>query len=59
MKSSMTKGMVFNKSKVNLSNVTVKAESTKGLTTVSLADERQGVMIQVNYDTIKKLVESL
>lgn len=59
MKSSMTKGMVFNKSKVNLSNVTVRAESTKGSTTVSLADERQGIMIQVNYDTIKKLVESL
>ena len=39
--------------------ITIRAEKTKGLTTISLADDKSGVMMEVNYKVINDLIKRL
>lgn len=39
--------------------VTIRAEKTGNFTTVSLADDKRGISIQVPYNEIRKVVRGL
>lgn len=58
-----TKGMIVTPMIMVMDDITIRAEGTrqkgKDFITVSLADEKRGVMLQVNYDDIKALVDNL
>ena len=58
-----TKGMILTPMSMVMDDITIRAEGTKrkskDFITVSLADEKRGVMLQVNYDDIKALVDNL
>lgn len=58
-----TKGMIVTPMIMVMDDITIRAEGTrrkgKDFITVSLADDKRGVMLQVNYDDIKALVDNL
>lgn len=59
MECSKVIGMIADNNKIGFTNVTIRAEKTKNLTTLSLADEKRGVLIEVDYKDIEKLVKRL
>lgn len=68
MRVKKVKGMISTLTPLHmeLSNVIIRVEKTEKIkgkkvnfTTVSLEDEKRGIMIQVNYDDIKKLIKEL
>lgn len=66
MRAKTVKGMIITPFTTDLSDVTIRVEKTgkiKGMkdnfTTVSLTDDKRGIMIQVNYDDIKNLIKGL
>lgn len=66
MRAKTVKGMIITPLKMEMGEVTIRAEKAgkiKGMkddfTTVSLADEKRGIMIQVNFADIKKLIKEL
>lgn len=74
MRAKTVKGIIITPLTMEMGEVTIRAESTvkikgvktgkvKGVkdnfTTVSLADEKRGIMIQVNLADIKKLIKEL
>lgn len=66
MKAKTVKGMIVTPLTMEISDVTIRAEKTgkmKGVKdnfmTLSLADEKRGIMLQVNYEDIKELVRGL
>ncbi len=66
MKAKTVKGMIVTPLTMEVGDVTIRVEKTgkiKGLKnnfmTLSLADEKRGIMLQVNYEDIKELVRGL
>ena len=62
MKEKTTKGMILKSNKQVLpmyGEVTIRAEKTGNLTTLSLADDRAGIMLQVNYNDVKDVIKGL
>lgn len=51
--------MISDNNKIGFTNVTIRAEKTNNLTTLSLADDTRGVLIEVDYKDIEKLVKRL
>lgn len=39
--------------------ITIRAERTGNLTTLSLADDEKGLMLHVNYDDVKDVIKGL
>lgn len=66
MNAKTVKGMIVTPLTMEISDVTIRAEKTgkiKGVkdnfATLSLADDKRGIMLQVNYEDIKELVRGL
>ena len=59
MKYKVTNGIISTPISFMPTDITIRAEKTDKLTTVSLADDKLGIMIQVNYKDIKELVKRL
>lgn len=59
MECSKVIGMISDNNKIGFTNVTIRAEKTNNLTTLSLADDTRGVLIEVDYKDIEKLVKRL
>jgi hypothetical protein len=63
MRAKTVKGMIVTPLTMEISDVTIRAEKTgklKGVkdnfATLSLADDKRGIMLQVNYEDIKELI---
>ena len=59
MRSKEVNGMVVTPLTMEETRVTIKGERTGNFVTISLADEDRGLMLQVDYNDIKKLVDKL
>lgn len=59
MKLKTVKGLIHTANNMSYTAVTIRAEKTGNLTTISLADDRLGIGLQVNYKDIKELVKRL
>lgn len=66
MRAKTVKGMIVTPLTMEISDVTIRAEKTgkiKGIkdnfATLSLADDKRGIMLQVNYEDIKELIRGL
>lgn len=66
MRAKTVKGMIATPLTIEMGDVTIRAEQTgkiKGIkdnfTSVSLTDDKRGIMIQVNYDDIKNLIKGI
>ena len=65
MKSKTVKGMIITQLTMEMGDVTIRVEKTKikgikdNFATLSLADDKRGVMLQVNYEDIKELIRGL
>lgn len=66
MRAKTVKGMIITPLALEMGEVTIRAEKTgkiKGMkenfTTISLSDEKRGIMLQVNYKDIKELIRGL
>lgn len=66
MKAKTVKGIIVTPSSMGMDDVTITVEKTgkiKGMkdnfTTLSLADDKRGILFQVNYDDIKELIRGL
>lgn len=63
MKSKTTRGMITTPLTMEMAEITIRAERTKrngaAFTTVSLADDKRGILISVNYEDIKETVRGL
>lgn len=66
MKAKTVKGMITTPLTMELAEITIRAERTgkiKGVkdnfATLSLADDKRGIMLQVNYEDIKELIRGL
>ena len=66
MKAKTVKGMIITPLAMEMGDVTIRAEKTgkiKGVkdnfATLSLADDKRGIMLQVNYEDIKELIRGL
>lgn len=59
MKTKTVKGMIATKLGMGFTDITIRAEKTQNLTTVSLADDKREIFIQVDYKEIEKLVKGL
>lgn len=57
MKITTTRGMYSNGKGIWLSDITIRTERTGDYVSVSLADEKRGVLMQVSYRDIEKLVK--
>lgn len=59
MKTTNATGIVIKDGKLSIKTLSIRAEKTNNFITLSLADDIDDVMIQVNYKDIKKVVEAL
>ncbi len=66
MRAKTVKGMIVTPLTMEMGDVTIRVEKTgkiKGVkdnfTTLSLADDKRGIMLQVNYEDIKELIRGL
>lgn len=59
MKTTNATGIVIKDGKLSIKAITIGVEKTNNFITLSLADDIDDVMIQVNYKDIKKVVEAL
>lgn len=66
MKAKTIKGMIVTPLAMEVGDVTIRVEKTgkiKGIKdnfmTLSLADDKRGIMLEVNYEDIKELVRGL
>lgn len=59
MKARNANGIVIKDGKLSIKTLSIRAEKTNNFITLSLADDIDDVMIQVNYKDIKKVVEAL
>lgn len=65
MKAKTVNGFLMNEQTIlpRSTEITIRVEKTafKGqeLTTLSLADDKRGIMLQVNYDDVKELMKRL
>ena len=63
MKSKTTRGMITTPLTMEMAEITIRAEQTKqngaAFTTVSLADDKRGILISVNYEDVKEVVRGL
>lgn len=59
MKAKEVNGIVCTPKTFKPTKVTIRAEKTGDFITVSLADDKEGVSLQVPYSDIRKVVRSL
>lgn len=66
MRAKTVKGMITTPLAMEMGDITIRAEKTgkiKGMkdnfTTISLSDDKRGIMLQVNYEDIKELIRGL
>ena len=59
MKSKEVNGMICTPIAIEGRKITIRAEKTGNLITVSLADDSRGILIQVPYSDIQKVVRGL
>ena len=63
MKIKITNGVVTTPLTMDMAEITIRAERTKRngatFTTVSLADDKRGILISVNYEDIKEAIRGL
>jgi hypothetical protein len=59
MKAKKVNGIVCTPKTFKPTKVTIRAEKTGDFITVSLADDKEGVLLQVPYSEIRKVVRGL
>ena len=63
MNAKTVKGVIVTPYTMIVDDITIRAEGTrkgeKNFITVSLSDDKRGVMLQVNYEDIKELVRGV
>lgn len=59
MKATNARGIVIKDGNLSIKTLSIRAEKTNNFITLSLADDIDDVMIQVNYKDVKKVVEEL
>lgn len=59
MKTKTVRGIVATKLGISEKYITIRAEKTGDFTTISLADDDRGILIEVPYVDVAKLVKGL
>ncbi len=59
MKAKIVKGIIATKLGIEETEITIRGEKTGNYTTISLADDKREILIQVPYSDIAKLVKGL